>query len=68
VEQNDIHMPLITVKESLEFSSALRLPKGTSAARRQQFMQQVKHNLIKKLRGKYLFRLLKIANYFNQLH
>jgi ABC-type multidrug transport system ATPase subunit len=54
VEQNDIHMPLITVKESLEFSSALRLPKGTSAARRQQFMQQVKHNLIKKLRGKYL--------------
>jgi ABC-type multidrug transport system ATPase subunit len=41
VEQNDIHMPLITVKESIEFSSALRLPKGTSAARRQQFMQQV---------------------------
>ncbi len=48
VEQNDIHMPLITVKESLEFSSALRLPKGTHAARRQQFMQEVKHNLIHK--------------------
>jgi hypothetical protein len=63
VEQNDIHMPLITVKESLEFSSALRLPKGTSAARRQQFMQQVKHNLVDKLRGKYLFCLLKMANY-----
>ncbi len=44
MEQNDIHMPLITVKESIEFSSALRLPKGTRAARRQQFMQQVKHN------------------------
>jgi ABC-type multidrug transport system ATPase subunit len=42
VEQNDIHMPLITVKESIEFSSALRLPKGTRAARRRQFMQQVK--------------------------
>jgi ABC-type multidrug transport system ATPase subunit len=55
VEQNDIHMPLITVKESIEFSSALRLPKGTSAARRQQFMQQVTHNLTNKLRGKYLF-------------
>ncbi len=55
MEQNDIHMPLITVKESIEFSSALRLPKGTSAARRQQFMQQVTHNLTNKLRGKYLF-------------
>lgn len=41
VEQNDIHTPFITVKESLEFSSALRLPKQTSSASRQKYINEV---------------------------
>jgi ABC-type multidrug transport system ATPase subunit len=65
VEQNDIHMPLITVKESIEFSSALRLPKGTSAARRQQFMQQVKHNLVNKLKREILILFVENGKLFN---
>jgi ABC-type multidrug transport system ATPase subunit len=68
VEQNDIHMPLITVKESIEFSSALRLPKGTRAARRRQFMQQVKtqFRLINQEGNAYLF--VEYGKLFNQLH
>ncbi len=65
MEQNDIHMPLITVKESIEFSSALRLPKGTSAARRQQFMQQVKHNLVNKLKREILILFVENGKLFN---
>ncbi|KAL2652756.1 hypothetical protein R1flu_020884 [Riccia fluitans] len=38
VEQNDIHTPFITVKESLDFSANLRLP---SKANRKQFVKEV---------------------------
>ncbi|KAL3683081.1 hypothetical protein R1sor_001103 [Riccia sorocarpa] len=38
VEQNDIHTPFITVKESLEFSANLRLP---PTANRSQFVKEV---------------------------
>eukprot|EP00850_Spirogloea_muscicola_P017864 SM000157S02094 [mRNA] locus=s157:259267:270139:- [translate_table: standard] len=40
VEQNDIHTPFITVKESLDFSGALRLPRETSQQKRDAFVQQ----------------------------
>eukprot|EP00897_Mesotaenium_endlicherianum_P003901 jgi/Mesen1/3539/ME000198S02743 len=41
VEQMDIHTPYITVRESLDFSAALRLPRGTSATRQHAFVQEV---------------------------
>ena len=34
VEQNDIHSPQVTVEESLQFSSSLRLPKEISEEKR----------------------------------
>ena len=34
VEQNDIHSPQVTVEESLQFSSSLRLPKEISKEKR----------------------------------
>ena len=37
VEQNDIHSPQVTVEESLQFSSFLRLPKEISKEKRQVF-------------------------------
>nr|XP_024402508.1 pleiotropic drug resistance protein 1-like isoform X1 [Physcomitrium patens]XP_024402509.1 pleiotropic drug resistance protein 1-like isoform X1 [Physcomitrium patens]XP_024402510.1 pleiotropic drug resistance protein 1-like isoform X1 [Physcomitrium patens]XP_024402511.1 pleiotropic drug resistance protein 1-like isoform X1 [Physcomitrium patens]XP_024402512.1 pleiotropic drug resistance protein 1-like isoform X1 [Physcomitrium patens]XP_024402513.1 pleiotropic drug resistance protein 1-li len=41
VEQNDIHTPFITVRESFQFSGSLRLPRGTSAGARQKFIEEV---------------------------
>ncbi|CAM6092842.1 unnamed protein product [Calypogeia fissa] len=38
VEQNDIHTPFITVRESLHFSAALRLPRSSN---RDQFVKEV---------------------------
>jgi hypothetical protein len=45
VEQNDIHTPFITVRESLEFSGSLRLPRDTSARTRQKFIEEVNLSL-----------------------
>ncbi|KAI4385958.1 hypothetical protein MLD38_003942 [Melastoma candidum] len=41
VEQNDIHSPQVTVKESLWFSSSLRLPKEIDKEKRQEFVEEV---------------------------
>ncbi|XP_022148375.1 ABC transporter G family member 31 isoform X2 [Momordica charantia] len=41
VEQNDIHSPQVTVEESLQFSSALRLPKEISKEKRHEFVEEV---------------------------
>lgn len=41
VEQMDIHSPLTTVKEALEFSAALRLPASVTAAARAAFVLEV---------------------------
>ncbi|XP_022948217.1 ABC transporter G family member 31-like isoform X1 [Cucurbita moschata] len=41
VEQNDIHSPQVTVEESLQFSSFLRLPKEISKEKRQEFIEEV---------------------------
>uniref|UniRef100_A0A6J1C459 ABC transporter G family member 31-like n=1 Tax=Momordica charantia TaxID=3673 RepID=A0A6J1C459_MOMCH len=41
VEQNDIHSPQVTIEESLQFSSALRLPKEISKQKRQEFVEEV---------------------------
>ncbi|XP_061988335.1 ABC transporter G family member 31-like [Rosa rugosa] len=41
VEQNDIHSPQVTVKESLWFSSALRFPKEVSTETRLVFVEEV---------------------------
>ena len=46
VEQNDIHTPFITVRESLEFSGSLRLPRGTSTQTRQAFIEEVISKLL----------------------
>eukprot|EP00271_Cylindrocystis_brebissonii_P020897 TRINITY_DN71_c0_g1_i2.p1 TRINITY_DN71_c0_g1~~TRINITY_DN71_c0_g1_i2.p1 ORF type:complete len:1380 (-),score=255.02 TRINITY_DN71_c0_g1_i2:202-4341(-) len=41
VEQFDIHSPQLTVRESLEFSAALRLPDTVSPATRKAFVEEV---------------------------
>ncbi|KAH7438824.1 hypothetical protein KP509_04G032700 [Ceratopteris richardii] len=41
VEQTDIHSPQLTVKESLAFSSLLRLPRETSLSDRKAFVEEV---------------------------
>jgi len=41
VEQNDLHMPLTTVREALDFSAALRLPQEVTAAQRARFVDEV---------------------------
>ncbi|GBG81806.1 hypothetical protein CBR_g33986 [Chara braunii] len=41
VEQNDIHTPFATVRESLEFSATLRLPRGTPAKIRRDYVKEV---------------------------
>ncbi len=41
VEQNDIHHPLTTVREALQFSAALRLPPSVDAATRAAFVEEV---------------------------
>ena len=41
VEQNDMHMPLQTVREALEFSAALRLPADVPATTRAAFVDEV---------------------------
>ena len=41
VEQNDMHMPLQTVREAIEFSAALRLPSEVPAATRAAFVDEV---------------------------
>ncbi|KAK9279099.1 hypothetical protein L1049_012774 [Liquidambar formosana] len=41
VEQNDIHSPQVTVEESLQFSSSLRLPKEVSKEKKQEFVKEV---------------------------
>ncbi|KGN47083.1 ABC transporter G family member 31 [Cucumis sativus] len=41
VEQNDIHSPQVTVEESLQFSSSLRLPKEISEEKRREFVEEV---------------------------
>ncbi|XP_023513303.1 ABC transporter G family member 31-like [Cucurbita pepo subsp. pepo] len=41
VEQNDIHSPQVTVEESLQFSSSLRLPKEISPKKRKEFVEEV---------------------------
>ncbi|GJP69389.1 hypothetical protein CLOP_g323 [Closterium sp. NIES-67] len=40
VEQSDIHTPFITIRESLQFSAALRLPSTTSLADRALVVQE----------------------------
>ncbi|CAI5462083.1 unnamed protein product, partial [Closterium sp. Yama58-4] len=40
VEQSDIHTPFITIRESLQFSAALRLPSTTSRAERALVVQE----------------------------
>lgn len=41
VEQNNIHQPFVTVKEALEFSATLRLPRSTSINQRKAFVEEV---------------------------
>ena len=41
VEQQDIHMPLTTVREALQFSAAMRLPAGITDAQREAFIDEV---------------------------
>lgn len=41
VEQEDIHIGLTTVREALEFSARLRLPKSVSAETRKRFVDEV---------------------------
>ena len=41
VEQNDAHMPLATVRESMLFSAQLRLPVSVDATTREQFVDQL---------------------------
>lgn len=41
VEQRDIHMPLTTVREAIEFSSYLRLAPDISDAQRNAFVNEV---------------------------
>ncbi|KAE8039264.1 hypothetical protein FH972_011692 [Carpinus fangiana] len=41
VEQNDIHSPQVTVEESLQFSSSLRLPKEVNKEKRHEFVEEV---------------------------
>ena len=40
-EQTDLHMPLTTVREALEFSAELRLPASVSAAQRGAYVDEV---------------------------
>ncbi|XP_057956194.1 ABC transporter G family member 31 isoform X2 [Malania oleifera] len=41
VEQNDIHSPQVTVEESLQFSSSLRLSKEVSKEQKHEFVEEV---------------------------
>lgn len=41
VEQNDLHNPLTTVKEAVEFSAKLRLPSSTTPEQREAFVTEV---------------------------
>ena len=45
VEQNDIHSPLVTVREALHFSAKLRLPASVTHAQRVAFVSEVLHLL-----------------------
>ena len=40
-EQSDVHMPLATVREALDFSARLRLPADVTAQRREAFVDEV---------------------------
>jgi ABC-type multidrug transport system ATPase subunit len=40
-EQNDLHMPLTTVREALETSAALRLPSTVSVASRKAYVSEL---------------------------
>lgn len=42
VEQSDIHVPLATVAEALQFSAALRLPSELSAAQKMQVREAMR--------------------------
>ena len=41
VDQEDIHIPVLTVQETLEFSAAVRLPESISAAEKSNRVQKV---------------------------
>jgi ABC-type multidrug transport system ATPase subunit/ABC-type multidrug transport system permease subunit len=41
VEQQDIHMPLTTVREALQFSAAMRLPSEVTEEQREAFIDEV---------------------------
>jgi ABC-type multidrug transport system ATPase subunit/ABC-type multidrug transport system permease subunit len=40
-EQQDVHMPFATVRESLEFSAKLRLPSSVTASTRKEFVDEI---------------------------